>query len=115
MSAITRAISIRQPYVELILQGKKRYEYRSQPTQIFERVYLYAALRPADDPAKWHESGKQPGELPTGKIIGTVEIVSCKRTANGYAYELRDPKPLSPALTPKNQPQPRFWRPVFGS
>ncbi|MDA8409599.1 MAG: hypothetical protein M0001_04305 [Treponema sp.] len=43
--AITRAISIRQPYVELILQGAKTEEYRSMPTNIRERVYLYASLR----------------------------------------------------------------------
>lgn len=39
-----RAISIRQPYVEDILRGKKKYEYRSRPTQIRGRVYLYASL-----------------------------------------------------------------------
>lgn len=35
---IIRAISIRQPYVEQILRGEKRYEYRSQDTKIRERV-----------------------------------------------------------------------------
>ena len=29
MATIERAISIRQPYVEQILLGKKKYEYRS--------------------------------------------------------------------------------------
>ncbi|PYQ88659.1 MAG: hypothetical protein DMG02_17325 [Acidobacteria bacterium] len=33
----TRAISIRQPYVELILRGKKTREFRSRPTNIRER------------------------------------------------------------------------------
>ena len=27
------AISIRQPYVEMILRGTKKYEYRSMPTR----------------------------------------------------------------------------------
>jgi predicted transcriptional regulator len=40
-----RAISIRQPWVELILRGVKKKEYRSQPTNIRERVYLYASAK----------------------------------------------------------------------
>ncbi|MBI4768802.1 MAG: ASCH domain-containing protein [Deltaproteobacteria bacterium] len=40
---IARAISIRQPWVELILLGKKKAEYRSRPTKIRERVYIYAS------------------------------------------------------------------------
>jgi hypothetical protein len=39
MPTITHAISIRQPYVELILNGRKRYEYRSTPTNLIERVF----------------------------------------------------------------------------
>ncbi len=30
---VARAISIRQPFVELILQGKKKFKYRSTPTK----------------------------------------------------------------------------------
>ncbi len=38
------ALSIRQPYAELILRGIKRIEYRSRPTRIVgERFYLYAS------------------------------------------------------------------------
>ena len=39
-----RALSVRQPYAELILRGEKKIEYRSKPTNIRERVYLYAFL-----------------------------------------------------------------------
>lgn len=49
----TRAISVRQPYVEMILRGIKKSEYRSQLTHIRERVYLYASLKPGDE--KWIE------------------------------------------------------------
>ena len=39
-----RALSIRQPYAELILRGIKRIEYRSRRTNIVgERFYIYAA------------------------------------------------------------------------
>jgi hypothetical protein len=36
---LERALSIRQPYVELILRGKKREEYRSRQTHVRGRVY----------------------------------------------------------------------------
>ena len=38
-----RALSIRQPYAELILRGIKTVEYRSRPTRIVgERFWIYA-------------------------------------------------------------------------
>jgi hypothetical protein len=43
-----RALSIRQPYAELILRGIKRIEYRSRPTRIVgERFHIYASKKPA--------------------------------------------------------------------
>jgi hypothetical protein len=43
-----RALSIRQPYAELILRGVKTAEFRSRRTNILgERFYIYAAKGPA--------------------------------------------------------------------
>ena len=43
-----RALSIRQPYAELILRGIKRIEYRSRPTRILgERFHIYASKKRA--------------------------------------------------------------------
>ena len=50
-----RALSIRQPYAELILRGIKTIEYRSRPTRIIgERFYIYAARTPGPSEA-WAE------------------------------------------------------------
>jgi predicted transcriptional regulator len=39
-----RALSIRQPYAELILRGIKTVEYRTRPTRIIaERFHIYAS------------------------------------------------------------------------
>ncbi|MFZ1806225.1 MAG: ASCH domain-containing protein [Cyclobacteriaceae bacterium] len=90
---ITRAISIRQPFVELIFQGKKKYEYRSTLTNIRERVYIYASLTPSAHEASWKKVKKLLGELVTGVIVGSVESVDCKWDAKveSYAYNLRGP------------------------
>ena len=38
------ALSLRQPWTEEVMRGKKKIEYRSIPTNIRGRVYLYASL-----------------------------------------------------------------------
>lgn len=110
---IMRAIGIRQPFVELILRGDKNREYRSTPTRIRERVYLYASAKPADWPAAWRKVRCRPGDLPTGVIVGSVEIADCRwdERSGQYAYVLKAPDRLRRFLRPTNQPQPRFWRP----
>ena len=99
---ITRAISIRQPYVEQILRGEKTIEYRTRKTNIRERVYLYASLTKETDE-----------DLPTGLIVGSVEIVDCTGYEGNYEWHLASPKRLKKYLKPTNQPQPCFWRPQF--
>ncbi len=115
MPEITRAISIRQPLVEQILRGDKKYEYRSKATNIRERVYLYASAKPFEDPGLWRRMKAQPGDFPTRVIVGRVEITGCRWDDDDdcYAYSLSKSKRLAPHLTPTNQPQPVFWRPQF--
>jgi len=110
---ISRAISIKQPFVEQILRGTKRYEYRSVPTNIRERVYLYASLSPRTDKDAWRGITKLKGQLPLGLIVGSVEIVGCRRDSGEYAYKLAAPMRLRVPLRPINQPCPVFWRPKF--
>ena len=98
-----RALSIRQPYAELILRGIKTVEYRSRPTRIVgERFYIYASKLLASPPASREARGKvwsrdlaMPGDrlptwmlelaeqvrmvepgalLPRGVIVGTAVI-----------------------------------------
>ncbi|MGA2765912.1 MAG: ASCH domain-containing protein [Spirochaetia bacterium] len=112
-----RAISIRQPYAEQILQGKKRFEYRSRPTTIRERVFIYAALKEAAgaEPSDYKPIGKDFESLPKGVIVGSVEICDCKSLGRrgGYAFKLARPIRLGSPRKAKNQPQPMFWMPVF--
>ena len=86
-----RALSIRQPYAELILRGIKTIEYRSRPTRIIgERFYIYAASKPGD-PKGFDELGCVPGDLPTGLIVGTAVITGCERN-NRHPRNPRNPR-----------------------
>ena len=104
------ALSVRQPFAEQIMRGTKTIEYRKMLTRIRERVYIYASkgARPIED---WKGMNVQPGELPTGVLVGTVEIVGCTGFPRDYKWRLANPRRLSKKLKPKNPPQPVWFRP----
>lgn len=104
------AISIRQPFVEQIMLRTKKFEYRSVPTRIRGRVYVYASQRPRP-PKDWKRMKVGPDAVPLGKIVGTVEVVGCERRGpEYYAYRLRAPRRLRRPIVPTHHPQPRwFW------
>ena len=105
-----RALSIRQPYAEQILRRTKRFEYRSRPTAIRERVYIYASLKPG--PAKEFEQMRiHPADLATGVLVGTVEITDCSGAPGNYKWHLARPKRLQRPLRPTRQPQPAWFNP----
>ena len=112
MIEIRRAISIRQPFVEAILDGKKIIEYRSRKTNIRERVYIYASLGKRDE-EDFIEFGYEPDKCPRGLIVGSVEITDCTGVEGDYEIHLANPERLSTFLKPVNQPQPMFWIPQF--
>jgi hypothetical protein len=75
------AISIRQPWAELILLGQKTIEALSRRTNIRERVHIYAERNriEADEEARIAEEfGIEIDGLPRGVLVGTVEIVGCR-------------------------------------
>jgi predicted transcriptional regulator len=104
------ALSIRQPNAEQILRGKKKIEYRNMPTNKRERVYVYASMTPADQEA-WDEIGLEQGYLPTGVIVGTVEVVGCRKVRGEYEWDLAKPVRLKSPLKPKKHPQPAWFNP----
>jgi hypothetical protein len=104
------ALSIRQPYAEQILRGTKKIEYRSVPTKMRGRYYIYASLQPGDSRA-FRKLGMEPGDLPTGVLVGTVEIEDCKGRNGLYRWHLARPVRLKRHRKPDNHPQPVWFRP----
>src|SRR5258706_10255101 len=93
-----RALSIRQPYAELILRGIKTVEYRSRSTRIIgERFHIYASLkRAAVGSDIWSRDLAMPGDaLPRWMIelaeqVGMIEAGALLPTGT----ERRGPKPF---------------------
>jgi hypothetical protein len=109
---ITRAISVRQPYAELIMLGVKTEEFRSIPTKIRERIYVYASNTLADDDSSLKRTKKTASELPRGFLIGTIEIVDCSGSKErGFVWKLKDPIRLETPIRPTKKPQPVWFKP----
>ena len=92
-----KVLAVRQPWASLIVEGFKTIEVRSRPTNIRERVAIYASKTPATNceyisALIWELQNKYKRTLPSkyfvpynykhfpsGQIIGTVEIESCEK------------------------------------
>lgn len=112
LTELSKAISVRQPYAELIMMGLKTEEYRSIPTNIRGRIYIYASNTLEKDLDGIEQTKKSADELPRGVLIGTVEIKDCIGSkAEGFAWQLENPMRLPQVLKPKNKPQPVWFNP----
>ena len=112
-----KALSIRQPYAEAIMRGVKAIEFRSRPTNVRGRVYVYATIG--------RFSGGQEAELlerhgiddvicddlPRGVLVGTVELWDCTGTDGDYHWHLRHPQRAKKLLKPTGRPQPTWFKP----
>jgi len=112
-----KALSVRQPYAEAIIDGRKKIEYRSHETHVREVIYIYASLTREDE---YLGGGiyQTTDHLPIGVIIGTVEVYDCrvrKKNKGQFEWLLRNPrrfaKPIKPNLD--EHPQPIWFYP-FG-
>ena len=82
-----RALSIRQPWAELILLRRKRYELRNWSTRWRGRFLIHASGR--GEPYAMAAVGLPPEELAMASIVGSVELVSCTPFTRAMADEMR--------------------------
>lgn len=118
------ALSIRQPWASLILKAGKDIENRNWPTKVRGRVLVHAAkgmtrdeyedaitfaidairADPRNAGATERQTLRELGfafeDLQCGGIIGSVEVVDCRRASASpwfvgeFGFVLRDPKPI---------------------
>lgn len=109
------ALSIRQPWAWLILNGGKDIENRTWATKFRGRFLIHASAGMTVD--EWEDGvffaikarsgrGYPPANLPgpkqiqRGGIVGSVELVDCVTATDSpwfvgaYGFVLRDPQPL---------------------
>jgi hypothetical protein len=124
-----RALSLRQPWADLVILGQKTIEVRSRRTKIRERVYIYAA-RNRIEADEEHRIAARFGidvdNLARGVLVGTVEIVDClplkkvhgeracfkiDKSDGFHAWLLERPERAKNLRTPTKRPQPVFFNP----
>jgi len=116
------ALGVRQPWVELILQGRKMIEVRVVPTNVRGPIYLYASRKPGEGEivgraARKH--GLDVAPLPRGVLVGTVELVDCRKCTpddtdaacvpldvlrSSYGWILANPRRLEAPVKPRFLP-----------
>jgi hypothetical protein len=83
-----KAITIRQPWAELILQGRKTIELRTWDTKRRGPVVVHAGKAVKQEACE--EYGLDPATLPRGALVGYVDIVGVVEVNEGNWEELRD-------------------------
>ena len=71
-----KALTIKQPWATLIIQGDKRFEFRSWQTKYRGDLLIHAG-KDIDKEAMKRLAKYLPEELPYGKILGKVKLVDC--------------------------------------
>ena len=71
-----KALTIKQPWATLIMQGDKRFEFRSWQTKYRGDLLIHAG-KGIDKEGMKRLQKYLPEELPYGKILGKVKLVDC--------------------------------------
>ena len=71
-----KALTIKQPWATLIIQGDKRFEFRSWQTKYRGDLLIHSG-KGIDKEAMKRLAKYLPKELPYGKILGKVKLVDC--------------------------------------
>lgn len=71
-----KVLTIKQPWATLIMQGDKRFEFRSWQTKYRGDLLIHAG-KGIDKEAMKRLAKYLPAEIPLGKILGKVTLVDC--------------------------------------
>jgi len=87
-----RALTICQPYAELIMRGEKRVENRKWPTSYRGALLIHAGKNrewlELDETEKFDESYNIPlAEMDFGKIVGVVQLRGCIHLQRGGRFD----------------------------
>ena len=87
-----KVLTIKQPWATLIVEGYKKYEFRSWKTNYRGKILIHAGLsleKDADERFKEYNLNHE-----YGCIIGEAELVDCILVDEKFNKELREINPL---------------------
>lgn len=87
-----KVISIRQPWASLIINGYKKYEFRSWKTNYRGKILIHASLN--TDKAEIEKYQDLNLNYPTGCILGEVNITECIKIDSKFEKQLKQENKL---------------------
>lgn len=87
-----KALTIKQPWASLIIEGYKKFEFRSWKTNYRGKILIHAGLSLEKDMKERFNAYNLDYKL--GYIIGEAEIVDCILVDENFNEELRVINPL---------------------
>ena len=87
-----KALTIKEPWASLIINGYKKYEFRSWKTKYRGKILIHAGMSLEKDAAK--RFSKYNLEYYKGAIIGEATITDCILVDTKFNEELRKINPL---------------------
>ena len=82
-----KVLTIKQPWATLIMQGDKKFEFRSWQTKYRGDLLIHAG-KGIDKEAVKRLSKYLPKTLPSGKILGKVTLVDCIKMSPEFKEKL---------------------------
>ena len=92
-----KAITIQQPWASLILDERKKTEFRSWPTKHRGKLAIHAGM--GIDKEECRRVGYDADKLPRGCVICIVEMYGCKKTVgtpDSFGWKLRNVRKIRP-------------------
>ena len=89
-----RALSVRQPWAELIAQGKKKIEYRTWQRSFRGDLLIVSSVSRHDEDCI--EEGLDPEQLAYGSAVCVVDLSKVTGIEGDYRWHLRDPRRVAP-------------------
>ena len=80
-----KVLTIKQPWASLIIEGYKRFEFRSWKTKYRGELLIHAGK--SVDKEAYERLKEYLTEMPLGKIIGKVELTDCIKTTPEFFEE----------------------------
>lgn len=82
-----KALTIKQPWASLIINGLKKYEFRSWKTKYRGPLLIHAG-KGIDNISIARLKNYIPEKLPAGKIIGQAKVVDCIEVTKEFKEKL---------------------------
>lgn len=89
-----RALSVKQPWAELIAAGKKKIEYRTWSVDLRGELLIVASKSRNDDEVRARRL--DPGVLLYGKAVCVVDLVKVTGEPGDYEWHLKNPRRVAP-------------------